>query len=144
MQPEENVLQTTSLVYIRLIPILVVGLGATFSSAENPAMFQEALTTHLPASEPGKYSALRNVDINAWLALETHLYLPAPQLLSNSARQGALRQNSSVRGPVPLLNESRDSHGLFPTAFLPTQCLSSTARSLVTKPPESAAYNSLY
>lgn len=64
MQSEDNVLQATSLIYIRHTPILLFGLGTTFSSPENPAMVQELLTSQLSVSKLGKYSPLRNVNFN--------------------------------------------------------------------------------
>lgn len=39
-------------------------LDATLGSPENPVVFQEVLTTPLPASQPDKYSVLRNVGFN--------------------------------------------------------------------------------
>lgn len=54
----------------------MVELGVTFSSPENPAMFQEVLHTQLPISQSGKYSALRNVEINCLVGFTDSLVPP--------------------------------------------------------------------
>lgn len=48
----------------KALPTPFVGLGTTFSSPENQAMFWEILTNQLPLSQTGKCSAFRNVDFN--------------------------------------------------------------------------------
>ena len=112
---------------MRQAPVLLVGWGAAFSSPENPEMSQEILITHLPMSQPDKYSSLRNVDFNCLVCFRDPLGPSCSWVIEQLyLARHTLDINSRRGGSAPLMNEGRDSQVPCPSPFLPTQCLSSS------------------